>query len=210
MKTRKLFIPAILAFALIATSCMQGTKEETADTSADDKTSTMISGVTINPEKSTVFWSGTMLGIYTHTGTLNLTNADLTLKDGKITGGSFTADMTTMVATDENYNPEEGSTPERLIGHLSSDDFFAVETYPAATFKITGSEGNTVSGMLSIRGKTHAEKVENVEMMKEGEQVKITGDMTFDRKKYDVSWDSPVQDRVLSGDIKLKIELIGK
>jgi len=46
--------------------------------------------------------------------------------------------------------------------------------------------------------------------MKEGDMVKITGDLTFDRKKYDVSWDSPVKERVLSKDIKLKIELIGK
>lgn len=210
MKTRKFFIPAIIALAVVATSCMQGTKEETSEKAGDDNKSAMISGVKINPDKSTLFWSGTMLGIYTHTGTLDFTQADLTIKDGKVTGGSFTTDMTTMIATDENYNPEEGSTPEKLIGHLSSDDFFAVATYPTATFEITGSKGNTVMGMLTIRGNTHEETVENVQMIKEGDMVKITGDMTFDRKKYDVSWDSPVQDRVLSSDIELKIELIGK
>jgi len=51
--------------------------------------------------------------------------------------------------------------------------------------------------------------VENIMLTKEGDQIKITGDLVFDRKKYDVSWDSPVKDRVLLNDIVLKVELIG-
>ena len=35
------------------------------------------------------------------------------------------------------------------------------------------------------------------------------GDLVFIRKKYDVSWDSPMKDRILSKDITLKIVLIG-
>jgi polyisoprenoid-binding protein YceI len=64
--------------------------------------------------------------------------------------------------------------------------------------------------MLTIRGKTNEETVENVMVTKEGDNVKITGEMTVDRKKYDVSWDSPVQDRVLSDDMELAIILMGK
>ena len=47
-------------------------------------------------------------------------------------------------------------------------------------------------------------------MEKEGDMVKITGEMTFDRKKYDVAWDSPTKEMVLSDDVELKIELLGK
>ena len=131
------------------------------------------------------------------------------MADDRITGGSFTADMNSMVATDENYNPEQGSTPEKLVGHLKSTDFFDVENYPEATFVITGAGDNSVTGMMTIRGITHEETVENVMMSKEGDKVKITGDMTIDRKKYNVSWDSPVAERVLSNDLVLKIELLG-
>lgn len=210
MKTRKLFFPAVLALAMIAASCSLGDQKQTSDSASDEKTTVEISSVNLDPENSMVVWSGTMLGIYTHEGTLDLSQAELTMNDGKISGGNFTVDMNSMVATDENYNPEEGSTPEKLIGHLKSPDFFDVENYPTATFEITAVDATTVSGMLTLRGITHEETVQNVSMAKIGEQVKISGDMTIDRKKYDVSWDSPMQDRVLSDDIKLEIRLIGK
>ncbi|MDT8393282.1 MAG: YceI family protein [Bacteroidales bacterium] len=210
MKTRKLFFPAVVALAMIAVSCSQGNQKQTSESASEAKTAVEISSVNLDPAKSMVIWSGTMLGIYTHDGTLDLSQAELALDDGKISGGSFTVDMNSMVATDENYNPEEGSTPEKLIGHLKSPDFFDVENYPTATFIITSADANTVSGMLTIRGITHEEIVQNVSMAKDGGQVKITGDMTISRKKYDVSWDSPMQDRVLSDDIKLEIRLIGK
>ncbi|MEE4255467.1 MAG: YceI family protein [Bacteroidales bacterium] len=210
MKTQKSIFIAILALGIITASCTQGEKKQKAKAEDKNTSSMSISNVTLDPEKSRVMWAGTMLGIYTHEGTLNMTEASLDISNGKITGGSFTVDMNTMVATDENYNPEEGSTPEKLIGHLKSPDFFDVENYPTASFTITGSEGNTVTGLLTLRGETNEEKVENVMMTKEGDMVKITGDMTVDRKKYGVSWDSPVQDRVLSDDMELKIQLIGK
>lgn len=210
MKTQKSVFIAILALGMITASCTQGEKKQQAKAEDKSSSSLNIPDVTIDPAASKVMWAGTMLGVYTHEGTLNITEASLNIKDGKITGGKFIVDMNSMVATDENYNPEEGSTPEKLIGHLKSADFFDVENFPTASFSITGSEGNTVMGMLTIRGKTNKETVENVKVTKEGDMVKITGEMTVDRKKYDVSWDSPVQDRVLSNDMELKVKLIGQ
>lgn len=208
MKTRTFLFLPVLALGLVAVSCSQGGTKQASETASDEK-SIEISSVTIDPAQSMVIWSGTMLGVYTHEGTLDLTKAELSMADGRITGGSFTADMNSMVATDENYNPEQGSTPEKLVGHLKSADFFDVENYPEATFVITGAGDNSVTGMMTIRGITHEETVENVMMSKEGDKVKITGDMTIDRKKYNVSWDSPVAERVLSNDLVLKIELLG-
>ena len=210
MKTRNLFFVAILALGVITVSCNMGENKQTTKAEEKSSSSMSIPDVTIDPSASLVAWEGTMLGVYSHSGTLNMTEASLSISDGKITGGSFTVDMNSMIATDENYNPEEGSTPEKLIGHLKSADFFDVENFPSASFSISGSEGNTVTGMLTIRGKTNEETVENVMVSKEGDMVKITGDMTVDRKKYDVSWDSPVQDRVLSNDMELNIVLMGK
>lgn len=210
MKTKAIYVIAILAMGLFTVSCTQGEKKQQADANEKETKTMDIPDITIDPAMSLVSWKGTMLGVYSHTGTLDFTQAELMMDEGEITGGSFTIDMNSMVATDENYNPEEGSTPEKLIGHLKADDFFAVETYPTASFKITSVEGNSLKGMLSVRDKTHEETVERISMMKEGDRVMITGDMTFDRKKYDVSWDSPMQDMVLSDDIELKIQLSGK
>jgi polyisoprenoid-binding protein YceI len=208
MKTKNVIFGLIAAMGLFMASCSQSGQKQTAETTSESA-EIKIENVTLNPSESRIIWKGVMLGIYSHEGTLNLNQADILMEDGKITGGSFTADMTSMVPTDDNYNPEEGSTPERLVGHLSSNDFFNVENFPTATFTLEKVEGTSGTGLLTIRGITNEEKVENIAIVKEGEKVKITGDLVFDRKKYDVSWDSPVQERVLSSDIEIKIELIG-
>ncbi len=210
MKTKAIYVIAILAMGLFTVSCTQGEKKQQADATENEPKTMGIPDVTIDPAMSLVSWKGTMLGVYSHTGTLDFTQAELMLNEGEITGGKFTIDMNSMVATDENYNPEEGSTPEKLIGHLKADDFFAVEAYPTASFEITSVEENSLKGMLTIRDKTNEETVKNISMMKEGDKVMITGDMTFDRKKYDVSWDSQMKDMVLSDDIELTIQLSGK
>ena len=131
------------------------------------------------------------------------------MADGKIVGGSFTVDLNMITTTDDNYDAEKGNTPERLIGHLQSADFFDVANFPEASFVITSVDGSTATGDLTVRGTTHQEKVENITIAREGDMVKITGEMTFDRKKYDVAWDYPVKEMVLSDDVKLNIELIG-
>jgi hypothetical protein len=43
---------------------------------------------------------------------------------------------------------------------------------------------------------------------KEGEGYKISGELVFDRKKYDVSFDMSVPDRVLSKDIEIGFSLM--
>lgn len=163
--------------------------------------------ISITPNESKVMWSGSVVGVYTHEGTVDITEGSLTLAGEQITGGNFTADLTTMVATDENYTPEEGKSKEKLIGHLSSDDFFKVEEYPTASFKIKSynAEENTVTGDLTIRGKTNEETVEEVSVNLEAGTA--SGKLTFDRKNYDVAFDHPAQDVVITDDVDLTISL---
>lgn len=208
MKTKSLIYAFAIALTVTAVSCSQGGQKETKEQTTE-KSEVTVDDVTISASDSRVIWRGEMLGIYSHEGTLDLTEASLMMNDGKITGGSFVANLNSMVPTDDNYNPEEGSTPEKLVGHLKSPDFFDTENYPTAKFEITKVEGTTAMGMFTVRGITNEEKVENIAIKKEGNKVMVTGDLVFDRKKYDVSWDSPVADRVLSSDIEVKIELVG-
>ena len=209
MKTTKLFYVSVLAMGVALASCSQGGQKQAADNAAVEEKTVEIADVTISPDQSKVVWAGESFGVYTHTGIIKLTETELVMKDGKIAGGSFTVDMNTISTTDDNYNAEKGNTPEKLVGHLMSPDFIDVASHPVAKFEITSVDGNTASGLLTLRGITNEEKVENIAIMKEGEKVKITGDMTFDRKKYDVAWDYPMKEMVLSDDVKLQIELIG-
>lgn len=209
MKTKKLMLGMIVILAVAFTSCSQGGEKNTNEKSTTES-NPELDGITINPMASKLTWKGEMLGVYSHEGILKITKADLNMEDGAITGGSFSVDMKSMTPTDKNYNPDEGKSPEKLVSHLSSADFFDVENHPTATFVLTSVKGNTAKGNLTVRGVTHEETVENISIAKHGEEgVVISGDLVFDRKNYDVSWDSSMKDMVLSNDISLRIILIG-
>ena len=89
-----------------------------------------------------------------HNGTVNLKDGALVFKGGKLAGGSFTVDMTSLTATDLT-----GEWLEKLNGHLKADDFFGTDKFPTATlvFKTIAKKGaNTysVTGDLTIKGIT--------------------------------------------------------
>ena len=155
----------------------------------------------VDTTASEVMWKGVLLGVKEHFGTVNVTEGTFTVTDGTVSGGKITVDMSSMVPTDSTYDAE--NTKEKLVGHLSSPDFFDVANFPTATFEVTGSEGNKVMGNLTVRGKTNPETVENVSITADG----ITGDLTFNRKNYEVKFDLPMKDMVLSDDVKLSISL---
>jgi len=213
MRTTNLLMIALLAIGLSFASCdsAQKSKDKKAKTKKETKSALPVEATTlnINTAESVVHWTGSLVGVYDHHGTLKFKNGVIDIKDGVIADGSFVVDMTTMKPTDENYNPEEGSTKEKLVGHLSSPDFFDVENYPEASFKIKAHTGNKIVGQLTIRGKTHEETVKNLEIKNMDGKMKFHGTMTIDRNKYDVNWKHPVKDKVLSDEIELEIKIKG-
>ena len=83
-----------------------------------------------------------------HEGTINLASGSL-VSDGKtVTGGDFVIDMKSIVATDitdAEYN-------KKFIGHITTGDFFEVEKFPTASFKITKVVGANITGDLTLHG----------------------------------------------------------
>ena len=199
----------ILSMALLATSVafIACDSKESSSSETTKETAGLPDGtLAVDASASEVMWKGNMVGMYEHSGAVKLESGDVTVADGKITGGKFVIDLKNITPTDSNY--KEDKTPEKLVGHLSSEDFFHVEQYPTATFEITGSEGSTVMGNLTVRGKTNPEKVENVVITEENGQVRMNGDIKFDRTKYDVSFKHPMQEMVVSNDIEMNVTLV--
>jgi polyisoprenoid-binding protein YceI len=136
-------------------------------------------------DKSIIRWSGKKIG-KNHLGKVSLKEGSFTLKSEKFVAGQFVIDMATIVdedLTDPNWNA-------KLIGHLKSNDFFAVEKFPTATLRIKEStefvkdEAN-VTADLTIKGATHPVIF----------KVKRSGDVfqatiIFDRSQYDVRYGS--------------------
>ncbi len=203
MRTSKL---SIFVFALISTfmiACGGGeapVEEVVAEVVSPEMT------LTADPAASEVVWKGKMLGIKEHFGHIAMTSGTVVLQDNMVKGGSFTVDMKTMSPEDENFNEEQ--TPTMLIGHLSSPDFFAVDSFPTSSFEINGVEGNKAMGTLTVRGVTSNETVENITVTEMDGKVTVKGTLTFDRQKYGVAWSSPMKESVLSDDIEIDVTLV--
>ena len=168
---------------------------------------------TVDAAASNVGWAGTMAGIKTHTGTLNFAEGSFMTKGPTLTGGSFVVDMKNYVMNDTNYAPDgsEKGTKAMLMGHLMSPDFFAVDSFPTATLKITAVNGTTASGDLTVRGKTNPETVTDIEITPNADgTVTASGKLAFDRQKYGVAWSSGSKDAVLNDQIELTVKLTGK
>jgi polyisoprenoid-binding protein YceI len=154
-------------------------------------------------DASSVHWKGEMMGMYSHEGEIKFTSGTVTIKDGAIVGGDFVIDMTSMSPTDENFDEEK--TPGMLVGHLSSEDFFAVESNPTASFLFTGAD----AGNLTVRGKTNPETLTDVVLVESEAGLKATASMTFVRQNYDVAFAHPMQEMVISDDVVLSIQIVG-
>jgi polyisoprenoid-binding protein YceI len=86
-----------------------------------------------------------------HMGTVNLKSGILMFEGGKLTGGQFEVDMTSINVTDLT-----GEYKGKLEGHLKSDDFFGVEKNPTASLILTnvipnGVDRYKIEGDLTIK-----------------------------------------------------------
>ncbi len=205
MKTLKITLIGLFSLSLVACN---SSNEKTKDNSLAKETvnvKTEKASYQIDTEKSVVHWKGSMIGVYAHEGDLKFKSGKLTLTNDKVAEGEFLIDMNSMITTDDDalYNM---APREKLIGHLKTADFFDTENFPVATFTITEGNGTEISGNLTIKGKTNKEKLTDIKINGN----KLSGILTFDRQKYDVTYKNTMNDMVLSDEIELKIEITTK
>ncbi len=204
MKLKSLFI-ALVAASVALYSCSPS--EKPADTSAVDSTATATYSVLV--DSSSVNWKGTMVGMYSHYGTIKLASGSITTTGGKLSGGTFTVDLKTINPLDSGYSKEHPR--DGLIGHLAAPDFFASDSFPTATFVIKSVEGTTATGDLTLRGKTNEEKVTDIVVTSaDSSTITASGKLVFNRQKYGVAYKATMKDMVLSDDIEIAVALVGK
>ena len=170
-----------------------------------------------NANMSTASWTGskTIIKDYYDQGTIAVKSGNAIFADGILTGGEVVFDMTTIAAVSTG----KGDGMDRLSGHLKSDDFFAVETYPEAKFVITSAareSGNTylVTGDLTVKGKT-ATATFPVDVITATGMTTIAGTATIDRTVYDVRFGSTkffqdLGDNVINDEFTLEFKAVLK
>lgn len=208
MNIKILSIAALFAVGLYA--CGDAGQEASVEATDATEESTEVAAAasyTIDVANSTVTWKGTMVGMYSHEGVIGLTEGSLFTEGGAITGGSFTIEAASISTTDDDALYAMAPR-ENLEGHLKSDDFLGAEANPTGTFTITSVDGNSITGDLTLKGKTNAETITDVTVTEADGKITATGNLTFDRQKYGISFEKG-GDMVVSDDIELTISLSG-
>ncbi|WP_298265564.1 YceI family protein [uncultured Lutibacter sp.] len=165
----------------------------------------------VDVENSKITWKG-YKPTGSHEGTIKLQSGSLIKAGGVISEGVFTADMTSIKDAD-------GSA--RLEGHLKSADFFEVETFPTATFKISNVTTNDTSnkawitGEMTIKGITKEIKFPAT-ISNSDETITITSEtFQINRAEFNVKYKSKtffndLKDKFVNDEFDLQVTIVAK
>jgi len=147
-----------------------------------------------------------------HDGTVKVKSGDMIMKGNSLIGGSFVLDMTSISSTDLS-----GEYQQKLNGHLKNGDFFEVEKFPTASFKITSVKKNNdkiynslVTGNLTVKGKTNPVTFPAKIAYSKGVVSLVSDKFAFDRQKFDVAYKSTMQDVFVKDDIEMLVKVTAK
>ncbi|WP_194851314.1 YceI family protein [Nonlabens antarcticus] len=204
-------LAAVIAFTV---SCKSNQNEVDA-TDAETEAMASDEAVTYNVDAaaSTIEWIGSKPGT-DHTGAIDVKDGLVFVNGETVEGGEFTIDMTSITVTDLD---EEGAM--NLKSHLEGTadgkqtDFFNTPEYPTAKFVITGLDGNTLQGNLTLKDVTKNVSFP-VDVTYDGDKMMLTSEeFTIDRTDWGIKYGSAnftdiVADKAISDDIILKVNLV--
>ncbi len=202
----------LLFFAFIITGCGK-TENNSTEKNSNKNVKTEVKGTAykISTTESVIDWTGRKV-TGAHYGTVNLANGELFIDNGRLTGGSFEADMNSLKVLDITDAEMNG----KLTGHLKSDDFFSVEKSPNARLEITGVKPGAgdkyeVTANLTIKGITNPITFPaNITLS--GNKVIAEATLDIDRTLYDMKFRSGkffenLGDKLISDIFSLKVKL---
>lgn len=139
--------------------------------------------------QSSVSWTGKKV-TGAHHGTISINDGTLLLHDNKFSGGSFVIDTTSIKILDIT----DPDTNAQFAGHLFSEDFFATESFPEASFTLTNSEyisssNYLLTGNLTIKGITNPVEFPATVLVT-ADEINASGKIIVDRTKYDMKFRS--------------------
>lgn len=161
----------------------------------------------IDASKSKITWLGKKV-TGQHGGTINIKEGNLVFAAKKLTGGTVTVDMTSLVCTDLKV----GEGKEKIEGHLKSEDFFGTEKFQTSKIvfkKVVASGKNSymVTADLSIKEKTNPI---NFILTINGNTAAAA--LKVDRTKFDIKYGSGsffdnLGDKAISDEFELNVAL---
>jgi polyisoprenoid-binding protein YceI len=208
----------LLAMIALLAACGQepaGEKVEAEDAQEVAARSAKANTLEVLPDRSTIKWEGSKLVGGNHVGTIAIQEGQVVVEDGKLTGGRFVIDMTSIKNKDL---PDEKGI--KLVGHLSSGDFFEVEKYPEAVFEITKVEDamdketgvtHRITGNLMMKDSTKSITIPAKMEVGEGKFYAATPQFVIDRTAWNVMYGAgalgTAKDNIINDNIGLSLEI---
>lgn len=174
----------------------------------------------IDPAASTINWkAGKKIGSF-HDGDVKVKSGTVeTDAKGVVKSANVVADMKTIGNNDLKDSPDYH---KKLVGHLSSEDFFNVEKYPEATFELktlkpkAGSKDEYVAqGTLTMIGNPQPLEFP-VKIKSEKNTLVGTGKVTIERLKWGLKYGSSsffkslTADKIINDTFELTLNLVAK
>ncbi|UMB60130.1 YceI family protein [Lutibacter sp. A80] len=205
----KKHIVSILVLSILFISCKEKAKEEKTETATKTATEQVAdANYTVNSETSLLNWKG-FKPTGMHNGTVAIKSGSLEVKEGALFGGDFVFDMTAITVLDI---PAEDDGNGKLKSHLESKDFFDVANNPTATFKITGVDGNLITGDLTVKGVTKSIQFPVV-LTTSSTGIKLSGEtFKIDRTDYGIEYKSQkffdnLKDKFINDEFEISFEV---
>ena len=203
-----------IAASVLAVSCA-GEKAEEATTGAAQEVKEVATATKVMLEEgSTVTWRGFKTFVdWSHTGTIGV-DGSFSVESDAVVGGSINIDWNNITVEAFADGVKEGY----LLGHIRSQDFFFVDSFPTATFEIVSVEAlegegvnSNVVGNLTLRGVTNSiEFPANIAVSEEGVSFSAPT-FSIDRTKWGAKYhdreDATIAESLKEDLIDHKIEL---
>lgn len=155
-----------------------------------------------------------------HNGSIKVANGEIMVDNGKVTGGKVEIDMNTIF--NEDLKDEESN--KKLVGHLSSPDFFDVAKFPTSKIEITKVEAlndatkpnvnSTVTGNLTMKDVTKSITFP-AEIKIENGVLTVKADFDIDRTDWNIKYGSGkffdnLGDKVINDKFNLNLTIVAK
>lgn len=186
--------------------------EETVETVVEETVAPSFD-YNVDTTHSIIDWKGTKPA-GEHMGTVAIQSGGFTVADGTVTGGEFVIDMNSITVTDL-----EGDKKAGLEGHLKgtgeedkADHFFNVNEFPTGEFVIKSIADGTVTGDLTLKGKTNEVSFPAKVDVTEEEVSLVSDTFKIDRTKWGVNYSSKsifddLKDKFIDDEIQLTIKV---
>ena len=213
-KTMNIKLLIIFIFTILLTGCANN--KESATDNQQIKT-TKISKINkgdyiVNKDLSTIKWTGKEITTKSHYGILDLKEGSIYVNNDGIISGKVVIDMNSINCLDMS-----GRGKNRLEGHLRSDDFFGVNSYPEANLIFTSWSVNNLGkilykGDLTIKNITHpitfSGSVKKIDI-----GYRSTINLSFDRTLYEIKFRSGkyfqnLGDKLILDNIDITAEIV--